>query len=78
MNKHFIQDIARRAGCSEAVLNRIGQINMARELWDIIPADELAIFSKALIGHCLQHCAPLLPKGELTLLLITENGKIYV
>lgn len=78
MNKDFIQDIAREAGCGEVTLTRIGQINLARELWNIIPAGELNIFSKLLIEHCLRHCTPLLPKGELTILLITENGEIYV
>lgn len=77
MNKEFIQDLARQTGCSEETLAAIGQMNLARELWDIIPEELLEKFGKALIELCHRHCAPLLPNGELTILLITENGKIY-
>lgn len=77
MNKEFIRNIARLAGCKEETLAAIGQMNLARELWDIIPEDLLEKFAKALIECCHRHCAPLLPNGELTVLLITENGKIY-
>lgn len=78
MNKPFIQDMARQAGCSEEVITRIGLMTLARELWDIIPPDKLETFSEVLIEHCRKHCAPLLRTGELTILLITENGRIYV
>ena len=77
MNKEFIQDIARQAGCKEETLAAIGQMNLARELWDIIPEELLEKFAKVLIECCHRHCAPLLPHGELTVLLITENGRIY-
>ena len=77
MNKEFIQDLARQTGCSEETLAAIGQMNLARELWDIIPEELLEKFGKALIELCHRHCDPLLPNGELTVLLITENGKIY-
>lgn len=77
MNRSFIQDIARQAGCNEKTLAHIGEMNLARELWELIPAAELDVFSKLLIEHCQRHCAPLLTKGKLTILLITENGDIY-
>lgn len=66
-----------QTGCSEETLAAIGQMNLARELWDIIPEELLEKFGKALIELCHRHCDPLLPNGELTVLLITENGKIY-
>ena len=78
MNKDFIQDIARRAECGEDVSAAIRKMNLARELWDIIPAEKLETFAKLLIELCGQCCAPLLPDGELTILLIGEDGKIYV
>ena len=77
MNQEFIQDLARQTGCREATLAAIGQMNLARALRDIIPEELLEKFGKALIELCHRHCAPLLPNGELTILLITENGKIY-
>lgn len=78
MNKAFIQEIARQAGCRSETLAAIGQMTLARELWDIIPKDVLKEFGKILAAHCHRHCAPLLPNGELTVLLITENGEIYL
>lgn len=77
MNKEFIQEIARQAGCAKETLAAIGQMNLARELWDIIPANTLDSFCKLLIKHCHRHCDALLPDGELTILLIAEDGKIY-
>ncbi len=77
MNKEFIQDIARRAGCPEETLTAINGMNLARELWNIIPPACLERFCKLLIELCHRHCAPLLPDGELTILLITENGEIH-
>ena len=78
MNKDFIREMARKAGCGEETLTSIGEMNLARELWELIPADQLDVFCKLLIESCHRYCDPLLPNGELTLLLITEDGKIYV
>jgi len=39
--------------------------------------DRINRFAKTVIRHCFEHCAPLLPNGELTILLIDDNGKIY-
>lgn len=77
MNKDFILNTARRADCSLPTLAAIEKINMARELWEVLPAEETASFCKCLTEQCYRHCAPLLPHGELTILLITENGEIY-
>lgn len=77
INKDFVLATARQAGCSLSTLAAIEKINMARELWETIPAEERNAFCKCLIEHCYRHCAPLLPHGELTILLINENGEIY-
>lgn len=78
MNRDFIISMARKAGCGEDVCTRIDGITLARELWDLIPASLLPTFAQTVIDHCYHHCAPLLPHGELTILLISENGRIYV
>lgn len=77
MNKTLICDLAFQAGCTDETLNAIAEMNLARQLWDIIPNKELKEFCKLLIKQCQHYCSPLLPNGELTLLLITENGEIY-
>lgn len=78
MNRDFIISMARKAGCGEDVCTRIDGITLARELWDLIPASLLPTFAQTVIDHCYHHCAPLLPHGELTILLISEDGRIYV
>lgn len=78
MNRDFIISMARKAGCGEDVCTRIDGITLARELWDLIPASLLPTFTQTVIDHCYHHCAPLLPHGELTILLISEDGRIYV
>lgn len=78
MNRDFIISMAREAGCGEDVCTRIDGITLARELWDLIPASLLPTFTQTVIDHCYHHCAPLLPHGELTILLISEDGRIYV
>ena len=55
----------------------ISKITLARELWDIIPADKLKTFASTIIHHCSEHCNPLLPNGSLTILLIDDNGNIF-
>lgn len=77
MNKEFLKEIARRAGCTSASMKVIDRLTLARELWTRLPHEELTPFCNLLIEECRKHCAPLLPHGELTILLITEENKIY-
>jgi len=52
-------------------------LTLARELWNRIPQEKLQDFASVVITHCTRHCAPLLPNGMLTILLIDDVGKIY-
>lgn len=76
MNRAFLTELALEARCGEAVVNQIRSINMARELWDILPPEQLPAFCQALLRRCFRHCRPLYPEGRLTLLLISEEGDI--
>lgn len=76
MNKDFLLDLAFNAGCGDEVPAIIKKITLARELWTLLPADDLQAFCTHLLELCHQHCDPLLPEGELTILLISEEGKI--
>lgn len=76
MNKPFLQQIAHESGCSSKTIAGIGQITLARELWTIIPPSEATSFFNRIIILCRQHCAPLLPEGDLTVLLMDEAGEI--
>lgn len=76
MNKDFLLEVARSAGCGEDAQSVIEKITLARELWTLLSADDLQAFCKQLLQLCHRHCDPLLPEGELTILLISEEGEI--
>jgi cobalt-precorrin-5B (C1)-methyltransferase len=76
MDKDFIQQMLQESG----ITIDINDITLARELWERIPSDshqQQTRFAQTVIRHCAVHCNPLLPNGELTILLIDDNGKIF-
>ena len=73
MDKDFIRQLLDEANCPVS----IDDITLARELWDRLPEKKREAFANMVIRHCTEHCAPLLPNGSLTILLIDDNGKIY-
>ena len=73
MDKAFIQQMLEESGYPID----ISDITLARELWDRLPSDKLSTFADTIIRHCAKHCAPLLPNGILTILLIDDEGHIY-
>lgn len=76
MNKEFLKELAKEAGCSPEATGEIESLTLARELWDLFsPTDQKAFFP-LLLRKCQEHCAPLLPGGELSILLISEDGDI--
>ena len=73
MNKDFIAQIL-----SEADIHvDLTSMTLARELWTIVPPDRLPAMVSTVISHCRRHCAPLFPRGELTILLISDDGQVY-
>jgi cobalt-precorrin-5B (C1)-methyltransferase len=73
MDLDFISQLLHETGLD----TDISHITLARELWEMIPADRINAFADTIIRHCADYCRPLLPHGELTILLIDDNGKIY-
>ena len=73
MDKDFIKKMLQETGCD---IN-INDITLARELWEKLPPNKLQPFASTIIRHCAEHCDPLLPSGELTILLIDDEGHIY-
>ena len=73
MDKEFVMGMLHEAGINID----ISDLTLARQLWDRIPQERLQDFATVVINHCAHYCAPLLPKGMLTILLIDDNGKIY-
>ena len=76
MNKGFLQDVAKEAKCEETTVDAINRITLARELWELLAEKEQNRFFPLLLQKCKSYCAPILPDGELTLLLISEEGKV--
>ena len=70
MDKEFITKMLKEAGTDID----ISQITLAREIWDKLEDKER--FADVVIAHCREHCAPLLPDGNLTILLIADDGTI--
>lgn len=73
MDKEFMAQMLTEAGCDID----LSDITLARELWDKIPTDRLQTFAHVVIGHCMEHCAPLLPHGDLSILLLDNEGEVY-
>lgn len=73
MDKKFIAQMLHEADIDID----ISDLTLARELWERIPVDKLQDFANVVISHCVRYCSPLLPNGQLTLLLITDTGTIY-
>ena len=77
MNKEFIRQLMTEAHCSDTSLQVADTLNMARDLWVLLPEDEMHRLASVILRHCHQHCAPLLPQGTLHVILVSEDGNIY-
>ena len=73
MDKAFIQQMLQEAGISID----ISDMTLARELWERIPECQRTPFARVVIRHCAEHCTPLLTHGQLTILLIDDDGTIH-
>lgn len=74
MDKAFVAQLLHEANCPLSTdLFQLAQLTVARELWDILSPDESDRFSRVIIAHCYEHCSPLLPNGELTILLLKNE-----
>ena len=69
MNIAFLKQMLAEAG----VKKDIEGLNMARQLWSILTSEEMQRLEKIIIKHCHEHCDPLLPDGNIDIILISEN-----
>jgi cobalt-precorrin-5B (C1)-methyltransferase len=74
MDREFLSRLATDAGCSSATVSAIAEITLARELWTTLPEVDRGRMMHSLLAACHTHCAPLLPGGVLSIILIEENG----
>lgn len=73
MDKDFISRMLEEAGCPLD----LSALTLARDLWKMIPPEKTEAFCRVVIGHCTAHCAPLIGDGQLSILLIGEDGEIH-
>lgn len=73
MDKGFISQMLQEANIDID----LEHMTLARELWTLVPNEQIQKMADIIISHCMKYCKPLLPNGELTILLIGEEGEIY-
>ena len=73
-DREFLRKLLDESHCDPSLADRI---TLVRELWDLLPSASLPAFVHTVFDHCLRHCQPLLPDGDLTLLLIDDDGHIH-
>lgn len=66
MNKDFLKHVARQAACPVSLIDTI---DMARELWQVMPP----AFFDCIRELCLQHCRTVFPKRKLEVFLIPNS-----
>jgi len=73
-DRDFVRQLLIESHCDAALAD---SVTLVRELWDLLPSSALTSFVHTVLDHCRRHCLPLLPNGELTILLIDDEGRIY-
>lgn len=76
MNRDFLKNLAEEAGCGKRVSATIDRLNMARELWEALSTEESDLFFPHLLSKCMLTCRNHYPDGDLTLMLISDDGKV--
>ncbi|MDD7318965.1 MAG: cobalt-precorrin-5B (C(1))-methyltransferase CbiD [Prevotella sp.] len=69
MNIDFLKQMLAEA----EVEKDIEGLNMARQMWSVLTTEEMQRLEKVIIKHCHEHCDPLLPDGNIDIILISEN-----
>lgn len=77
MNRKFLARLASDAGCSYRSVDVISGLNMARELWSSLDVEDLTLFINALARRCYSFCRNIFLKGELEILIISDEGKVF-
>lgn len=75
VNKEFLKDVAKDAGCSGSALTVIDSFNLARELPSLLGPDDASLFFPALLKLCHGHCTKIFPK-HLEAVLLSDDGKV--
>ncbi len=76
LNKTFLHSVAQSIAATAKTHETIDKITLARQLQELLPPEELRPFAHKILLLCHEHCAPLLPNGNIKILLVCEDGAI--
>ena len=76
LDRDFLFAVAKEANCSTEAETVIQELVLARSLWERLSAADQKKFFTLLVEKAYTTCRRAYPRGELTLLLIHENGSI--
>lgn len=77
MDRQFVSDLAHQARVPQEAIDRIQSMTLARELWQIIPKDNLTSFIEVVRCHCMNTLHPYLAETTLTIHILSDNGEIF-
>lgn len=73
LDKEVVARLMLEAGCDDATFGSLSTLTMANQLWTLLPQSLHERFKQVVVNHCMSHCAPLLPQGELEILIISPQ-----
>ncbi|MCH5238460.1 MAG: cobalt-precorrin-5B (C(1))-methyltransferase, partial [Muribaculaceae bacterium] len=71
MNKDFLMEIGRQAGLGACLIDKISEINLARQLWEIIPQETYPGFYDLITNLCHSQARRIF-SGKLTIHLVRD------
>lgn len=74
-NKDFLKKIARDSGCSQASIDNIDSLNLARELPSILLSEDQDKFFRMLVNLCHNNCKKLF-SNSLNTYILADDGRI--
>ena len=73
MDRDFIISMLDESGCDKTVLAKARNITLARELWGIIPQDNIVRFVEVLTEHCHKTCNHIMTKEQLEIIILKDE-----
>ena len=73
MDRDFIVSMLEESGCDKMILAKAHNITLARELWGIIPQDNIGRFVEVLTEHCHKACNHILTKEQLEIIILKDE-----
>ncbi|WP_372751435.1 cobalt-precorrin-5B (C(1))-methyltransferase CbiD [Labilibaculum sp.] len=76
LDHDFLMKLAKEGNYPEAVIQKIGEMKMARELEELLPFLQEELFFKLLKNKCMEVCQQVIESYDFELLLISNRGEV--